>query len=459
MSKNGLFDEFPKVSAKQWKQKIQFELEGADYNETLVWESPEGINVKPFYHSEDLKKQHSLPTTSTDWKIGETIYAGDAAEANKKALNAIKKGAESIFFNIPFNDIQIETLLQGINFNNTPIHLDLNFLSPRYIKSVLATINTKEGNANIYTHTDIIGHLAKTGNWFFNLKKDHSLLTEILNLKHQNTLSIDTILYQNAGANMVEQLGYALSHANEYLNYYKNHDNLSNQCFTFKIAISGNYFFEIAKLKAFRILWDTLKAAYNLKKDCHIVAIPSKRNKTIYDYNVNMLRTTTECMSAILGGANTICNMPYDNIFHKDNEFGERIARNQLLILKKESNFKEVANASDGSYYIETLTHQLAEKALNLFKKIESNGGFLHQLKKQSIQTKIKESAAKEQLKFNSKEAILVGTNAYQDKSHKIKQELELYPFIKKNPVNTIIAPIIEKRLAEELEQKRLKHE
>jgi methylmalonyl-CoA mutase len=164
-------------------------------------------------------------------------------------------------------------------------------------------------------------------------------------------------------------------------------------------------------------------------------------------------------MSAILGGADTICNLSYDAIYHKDNEFGERIARNQLLILKHESYFEIVNNASDGSYYIESLTTQLAEKALNLFKDIEANGGFLHQLKAGTIQRKIKESALKEQQLFDSGAEVLLGTNKHPNINDKMKDELELYPFVKSKTRKTLIEPIIEKRLAETLEQERLKKE
>ncbi|MGC1633557.1 MAG: methylmalonyl-CoA mutase family protein, partial [Gelidibacter sp.] len=208
-----------------------------------------------------------------------------------------------------------------------------------------------------------------------------------------------------------------------------------------------------------RQLWRTLAEAYGFNTECFIVAIPTKRNKTLYDYNTNMLRTTTECMSAVLGGANTISNLPYDAIYHKDNEFAERISRNQLLVLKHESYFDKVNNPADGAYYIESMTEQLAEKALVLFKDIEANGGFLLQLKEGTIQKKIKESAAREQEQFDKGTLILLGTNKHPHPDDKMKHELELYPFVKKNPVKTLIEPLIEKRLAEAVEQKRLEDE
>jgi len=264
---------------------------------------------------------------------------------------------------------------------------------------------------------------------------------------------------------MVQELAYGLAHANEYLNQLNNtaiaHNNIKAQDLqvTFNVALGSNYFFEIAKLRALRKLWSTLAFEYKANTHCHIMASPTKRNKTVYEYNTNMLRTTTECMSAILGGANTICNLPYDAIFHKTNKFGNRIARNQLLILKHESFFNAVNNPADGSYYIETLTEQLAEKALILFKDIEKQGGFLKQLKYGTIQRKIKESALKEQEQFNNGEKILVGTNKYASTNDKMTNEIQLYPFVKTKPRKTLIQPIIEKRLAEPLEQKRLKNE
>ena len=172
-----------------------------------------------------------------------------------------------------------------------------------------------------------------------------------------------------------------------------------------------------------------------------------------------MLRTTSECMSAILGGADTVCNLSYDALYHKDNEFAERIARNQLVLLKEESYFGETAHATDGAYYIESLTQQLAEKALALFKQIEASGGFLDSLYKGKIQQKIKDSASKEQALFNEGQTILVGTNTFENPNDRMKNDMELYPFLKKCSEKTQIVPIIEKRWAEELEQKRLDDE
>ena len=254
-----------------------------------------------------------------------------------------------------------------------------------------------------------------------------------------------------------------LAQATEYLNHFASTSESNGKGkelkMSFHIAVGPNYFFEIAKIRALRKLYAALATEFGVTKTCHIVARPSKRNKTIYDYNVNMLRTTTECMSAILGGADTICNLPYDALYHKSNEFGERISRNQLLVLKAESYFDTVSNPADGTYYIESLTSELAEKALAIFKDIEASGGFLSQLKEGIIQRKVKESASKEQLLFDQGSLVLLGTNKHINEKDKMKNDLELYPFVKTNIRKTLIEPLIERRLSEKLEQTRLENE
>jgi methylmalonyl-CoA mutase len=446
-----LFNEFESVSARQWKQQIQYELKGADYNETLVWESPEGIKVKPFYHlDDDVIKFENLH--SDGFQIIQNIFVYDVIKSNQRAIETLERGAESIRFTLEKEEVNLVDLMQNLPTENVIYYFNLLFLSSDFIKKVAAFATEK--HYRIIILVDPIGQLAKDGNWFKSLEKDFNALQTSATLSISFlTCKID--LYQNAGATMVQQLAYAMGQVNEYFNRLES----INAPITFEIAVGTNYFFEIAKIRALRLLFQTLAKEYNHEFACHIIAIPTKRNKTLYDYNVNMLRTTTECMSAILGGVDGVSNLAYDAIYHKDNEFGDRIARNQLLILKQESYFNQVHNPADGAYYIESLTEQLAEKALALFKDIEANGGLITQLIEGTIQRKINESAQKEQELFDSGKEILLGTNKYPNKNDKMKHDLELFPFVKKNPRKTLITPIIEKRLAESNEQERLKSE
>ena len=448
-----LFSEFENVSSKQWKQQIQYELKGADYNETLVWESPEGIKVKPFYHLDEIE----LPTQSNapkdTFEILQNIFVHDVKKSNERALDSLNRGAESIRFTIENETISIEELMQNLHLEKVTYYFNLPFLSTDYAAKI--SENAAKNQAKFTIQIDPISQLTKDGNWFENLDKDFEKLNTIATSSAINYLNINTNSYQNAGANMVQQLAYTLAHINEYFNRIP----AVKHPITIEVSVGTNYFFEIAKLRALRLLFNTLAKEYHHNFDCNIIATPTKRNKTIYDYNVNMLRTTTECMSAILGGANAITNLPYDALYHKDNEFGDRIARNQLLVLKHESYFDKVNNPADGAYYIESLTQQLSDKALELFKDIEKNGGLIMQLIDGTIQRKISESATKEQELFDSGKETLLGTNKYPNKNDRMKHDLELYPFVKQNPRKTLITPIIEKRLAEKLEQERLASE
>ncbi len=454
MTKNTLFSNFDPVSSKAFKQKIQFDLKGASYNDTLISHTNEGIDIKPFYHSDEAQEFSEVPGTPTQWSIAEDIFITDATKAAQIANDCLASGTEALYFiaDAPFD---ITSLFASLTQKATSLYFKLQFLDEAFYTELIQEAVDRE----IYLNVDLIHHLAEEGNWFHNLKEDHHILDTLL--KHQkNTLSIDIDLYQNAGATMVQQLAYGLAHANEYLMHAETLGH-AVPSITFQVAVGSHYFFEIAKLRALRQLVAVLVNEYAFAKaiTTHIIARPTRRNKTIYDYNTNMLRTTTEAMSAILGGADTIVNMPYDEIYHKRNDFGQRISRNQLIILKEESYFDAVSNPSDGTYYIEAITKQLAEKALALFKDIEKQGGFLKQLKEGTIQRKIKESAQKEQAQFDSQEKILLGTNKHPNPNDRMKDSLELYPFVKTKPRKTLIAPIIKRRLSEAMEQERLKTE
>lgn len=445
-NQNKLFDEFPTISSKQWKQKIQLDLKGADYNKTLLTHTLEGITIKPFYHVDHYKKL-DIPENNREFQICQTIFISNDKTANFLAKDALKRGANNIQFiadkifdpGVVLKDLSLCNLFFQFSF------LDLNFLQK------LITVNQ---NQSIYLNVDLIGNLSKTGNWFFNKQKDHEILRKILDFKNNkvHVLGVDAALYQNAGANTVQQVAYAMAHANEYLIYLQKNKINTAKKINFNFSIGSNYFFEIAKLRAFRYLWHLLLKKCDFQIEANIFTQPTLRNKSILDHHVNMLRTTTESLSAILGGSNTISNVSYDTLFHKKNEFGERIARNQLLILKEESHIKN-ANLANGSFYIEELTFEIAEKALQIFKDIEKKGGFVKQLYNGTIQRKINENAQKEQNLFDSNDLVLVGANKFPNLKNITKEEIDIYPFLKTNKKQTEIQPIIPKRLAEKVEK------
>lgn len=443
-----LFHEFPEVSPKQWKLKIQYDLKGAEYT-TLLHKTPEGIDIKPFYTKEDYPE--NTPLMPSRWHITQPVYVAKKSAASKKITDSLQRGAESILVTIPSESILLDEFEASLSEANAPIIVNPQFLSLDYLQKLDQFASRH--SASVIVLNDPISKLARSGNWYQNKNSDLEIVRDILSKQlHLNSgISIDASLYHNAGATAVQEIAYAIAHAHEYLALSS-----GKHTFTFQVAIGPNYFMEIAKLRALRIVWQALANEYTNSRECIILAQPGIRNKTLYDYNVNLLRSTTECMSAILGGANYVSNLPYDSIYHKYNEFSDRIARNQLLILKHESYFDKVENPADGAYYIESLTDQLASKALELFKSIENGGGFLTQLKEHTIQRKIKESARASQEDFNTGRQILIGTNQYPNPQDRMKDSLELYPFVKTDKRKTLIEPIIERRLSEIMEQERL---
>lgn len=247
-----LFDDFPPVSAKEWKQKIQYELKGGDYNEKMVWESPEGIKVKPFYTLEDrpAKSQGPVPPPQ-EWKIAQMLSPSDPDEGKARIRQSITMGAESLIIGLADTHLDFKKLLDGTDFGKTVLHFCPHFLSPAYVNDLRKYLSEKR--ALFHIHVDPIGHLVGTGNWFFGQKDDLVQFKACIDLTH--TLCIDASRYQNAGGHMVQQLAYTLAHANEYLNTVEEN---SVQKTIFKMAVGGNYFFEIAKLRALRKLWALL---------------------------------------------------------------------------------------------------------------------------------------------------------------------------------------------------------
>ncbi len=441
---NHLFSEFKKVSSKAWKQKIQVDLKGEDYQK-LITRTLEKIDIKPFYHYDDYRPFEQY--APQHFQIVQELKINNEKVAHAIISKALIKGGQKFSLNFD-KTFDIDTLIQNIPVQQLIFKADM--LDTDFIKKLYQKTG---GKSPILL--DPIGHFARFGNWYENETKDFEKLRELQRFFPQNFffLEIRANLYKNAGAHITQELAYALSHAIEYLE--KLGANTTFQII-FNFAAGSHYFFEIAKLKALRTLWQLIQNEYNTHAKTYIFAQPTLRNKTIFDPYVNMLRTTMEMMSSILGGADWVANMPYDYIFNKSNEFSERIARNQLIILKEEAGFEKALQASLGNYYLEETTRHIASKVLEIFKQIEAANGFINQLYKGKIQQKITESAQKEQKDFDNGKIILVGTNKYINKNEK-PEAINRYPFVKKRKGQTLVPPIVPKRLAEKTEMERLK--
>jgi methylmalonyl-CoA mutase len=430
-----LFDDFNPVSEKEWKQKIQVDLKGMDYNEVMITHTDEGIDIKPFYH-QDSKIDIEIPSPK-NWYITESIYSEEA-----KNLDAIKsKGTEAFFLEIENTD----DIPEEITNTDIPVIFLLNDINPDRITL----------SPNHILVFDPVNTLIKSGNWGEDQNTDLKKWQGFVDKTH--ALSIDARIYHNSGANISQQLAYTSAQLQFYLSKLKPvteplQINILN-------AVGTNYFFEIAKLKALRLLVNTICKSFDISYSLKLITEPGLHHMSIYDYNVNMLRSTTECMSAILGGSDFVKNTNYDTIFKNKNQFSQRIARNQLLILKHESYFDKVENVSNGSYYINYLIKALAEKSLDIFKGIEKSGGIIQQLFDGKIQEKINQQLQKTIEQFQSKTLKLIGVNMYINEDDKMSTQIEREIFIKANKRKTLIKPLKPQRIAEVLEQERLKKE
>lgn len=454
-----LFDQFQKVTAKEWKQHIQMELKGADFNEKLVTKTWEGIDIKPFYHKDETSVvSGAIP--SNGWLISERIFFLSAPETLATILDDCARGAEHIWLVVTEINSDISQMLQHDDFPQVPVFIEFQCLDFPVIQEALKFAEASSSPFEV--GVDILGKLASTGNWFTNKEKDIETLGELFSAPENSpSILVDARIYQEAGGTQVQQIAYALAHLNEYLEHLPklSEKAISNYRIKLIASIGNNYFFEIAKLKALRWAFQSLLEGLDVKATIQITAIPSLRNKTLYDYNINMLRTSTEIMSGVLGGADQITNLAYDYLFQESNEFGKRIARNQLLLLKNEAHLDKVENASDGAYYIESLIEQIASKSLRLFKQIEAGGGFIQQLFDGKIQEKLKQSAQKENEQVNEGKRILVGTTKYTDNTDKMLANLQKDPFKPFGKRKTLLQPIVNKRLTQAIEKERLQKE
>ncbi|MCO5725437.1 methylmalonyl-CoA mutase subunit beta [Robiginitalea marina] len=455
MKKNEPFGGFEPVSPRQWKQLIQADLKGEDYNDLLTWQSPEGITVKPFYTAEDLPAGLNGPSGlhPGGWEIGYSLDL-DQEGAAGRAQQALEGGAERLLVRPGGAG---PGALQNLYGLQAPLYFDLDQMGAQWLDGAKAL-----KGSNVQWLSDPIGSLAARGNWTVGEEADLAFPSRLWEAAGTGVhMAIHADLYQNAGADRVQELAYSLSQGHEYLLQAETDARLKPLLETpvFVVAVGNEYFFEIAKLRALRALWKLLATAYGYSGDCLVIARPTLRNKTLYDYNTNMLRTASECMAAVIGGADLICNLPYDTVYHWPNSFGDRISRNQLLLLRHESYFSGVSNAADGAYYIESLTDQLGSKAMGLFRTLEKGGGLLNQLKAHKIQKKIRESARAEQQAFDEGRLVLVGSNKYPNPDDRMKGELEVSHVRRARREKTLMEPILPARLSFTYEQKRLSNE
>lgn len=448
-----LFSDFPPVTTDEWEGKINADLKGKDYDRALVWKTYEGINVRPYYRGENLGSLdylESLPgefpfvrgnkKTGNDWFIRQDIFVKDFAEANKKALNILGKGVTSLGFYFDCNTTvtkdDLAVLLKDICLEAA----EINFVCPcdncNCTLPFAAYISErKENKTKIIASSplDPIGSFVLKGN----LKKDafdelKVAVEKTADLPHFRTIGVHGKFFANSGGSIVQELAFALAQGVEYLTKLTDAglsiDEVA-QNIKFNFGIGNNYFMEIAKLRAARLLWAQIVKAFNPQnvESARLIAHSETNtyNKTLYDPYVNMLRTQTEAMSAVLGGADSITVLPFNAIFGDTTEFAERIARNQQILLKEEAHLDKIADPGAGSYYIENLTASLTEHAWNLFLEVQDKGGFIQAFKDGFIQKEIKAMAAKRDTNVALRRENILGINQFPNFSESVKEEYQ----------------------------------
>ena len=439
--KEKLFTEFTAPTKQEWLDKIEVDLKGADFQKRLVWRTNEGFNVQPFYRREDLKDlktPDALPgefpfvrgnkKDTNEWYVRQNIVVDDPAEANKKALDILMKGVDSIGFKLGHAELSaefIETLLKDICLDCIEVSYRACQRHALQLADLLVAYFEKMG----YDKEKIVGGLGfdpiermlmKGKDSTMLLPDMPKLVEKLKDYPNLRCVMVHSDLLNNSGAYIVQELGYALAWGNEYLQELVDAGvdvDLAAKKIKFYMGVSENYFMEIAKFRAARLLWAQIVKQYEPKCDCAckmvINASTSTYNQTVFDSYVNLLRSQTEAMSAALGGVHSMVVTPFDAPYEKATDFSERIARNQQLIIKEESHFDRIVDPGAGSYYIEHLTDALAQEAWKLFLKIEDEGGFLEAVKKGTIQEDINATNVKRHGDAAKRKEFILGTNQF----------------------------------------------
>ncbi|MDY4185211.1 MAG: methylmalonyl-CoA mutase family protein [Sodaliphilus sp.] len=430
-----LFDMFSPVSPEEWRAKAEVDLKGADFEKKMVWRTDEGFNVQPLYRGvdiKDFKTIDSLPgeypyvrgtRTNNDWQARQEIDAADVKEANAKALDVLNKGVTSLGFKL-HDDFNLDVLLDGIYTDIAQVNFAVCPNKVVEFAKVLVAYLEKKGTADKFVGSiDFNPYKAtfKKGKKFEGIAEVAAeLLKVVAPVKGLRVLSVNSEMLSNAGAYIYQELGYALSWGNEWMAQLTDAGFSTDEVASrikFNMGISTIYFMELAKFRAARMLWAQIVKQYNPQCDCAckmvVHATTSRYSQTMFDSYVNMLRSQTQAMSAALASVDEITVTPFDAPYKKSDEFSERIARNQQLLLKEESHLDKVVDPAGGSYYIEELTMSLAQVAWKLFLETEDKGGFKAAVESYDVTNAVNASANARFDKVAKRREQLLGTNQF----------------------------------------------
>ena len=484
----GLFSEFPPVSTQEWEAKIFEDLKGDDYDKKLIWRTEEGFSVKPHYRSEDLEQLKWLQgmpgrypftrgthTNSNAWLIRQDIEHTNPTLANAQATDAISRGATAIGFDTSeiYSAADFEVLFLNIDLSKVSIHLRsaisysklLDYLG-EYFKTSRFDSKQLKGSLDF----DPISYALLYGHFYESREHNISEATSLIKRAKKEfsglrVLSVNGGYFHNAGATAVQELAFSLASGNEYLAALSENGLVVSETgphIQFSFSIGSSYFIEIARLRAARLLWAHIVKQYKPESDdaakMFIHSTTSGWNKTIYDPYVNLLRSTTEAMSAAIGGTDSMSIDPFDIYYKDSDEFSQRISRNQQIILKEESYLDKVVDPSAGSYYIETLTASIANAAWALFLKIEDKGGMIEAIYEGYVQDEVEKAAGQKKADVAARRTIVLGTNYHPNPGEFMLDKIQsvAFPSGKEEDIPGPIKKMNLHRLADAFEDLRL---
>jgi len=466
-----LFTEFPPVPTEKWEEVITADLKGADYERKLVWKTGEGFNVRPYYRAENLEGIKFLGSQAGEfpyvrgthahnrWRVHQTVSVVCPKEANAEALKILNAGVDSLGFCIAsadFSAADLDMLLKDICIPA----VEITFCGEKMAnvaELVLAKVE-KEGIAKedvriAFCIDPLVKGLSSKGDFCSpNGEKCIARIVELIHktkeYKHVRIVTVAGQTFGNSGSTIVEELAFTLSAGHDYLVRLTDAGldvDAAARKLRFSFSVSSNYFMEIAKFRAARMLWANIVKGYGPAKNCackmQIHAETSKWNQTVYDPYVNMLRGTTEAMSATIAGVHSLEVMPFDASFENPTEFSKRIARNVELLLKNESHFDQVVDPAGGSYYVENLTQSIAAEAWKLFLEIEEKGGYTEAYKAGLIVERIKASAAAKDKNIATRRQTLLGANQYPNFTEVAGKEITAESVTRKQAEGNVLVP------------------
>ena len=429
--KKQLFSEFISHTINDWKQQVIKDLKGKDFDENLTWLIDENIRIKSYFDADEVAhlplksiQQSQYQRFIKTWSKREIIRFKSEKETNSLIISLLGAGTDSFlidFSGVFEKEFEINKLLRNIKISDIPFFFKVENNALRLVNAlqVIAPYHWKGGIDN-----DILGRYFSTGIYDESqFETMGQILGIVQNFTSFKTQIINGNIFHNSGANVAQELAFTLASAIEVVDKMTQKNiplPVIIQKMEFSISVGTNYFVEIAKIRAFRFLWTKiLKDGYGLnEKDISPISVhctTSSFYNSSMSPHINMIRATTESMSAIIGGCDSLSVRAYDETLKESDEFSRRISRNISTILKEESYFDKVIDPSAGSYFIENLTFEIAEIAFELLQKVESKGGIVEAFKQNFVQNEINRNFQSMQNELLNNEKTMVGVNKFKE--------------------------------------------